>query len=204
MIYIYPTDTSYALGCDARDSASVKKIFEIKGRAESKTLPLIAADIAMARQWCDLSGKAEELAQKYWPGPLTLVLPLKKQTLKQSQILKPSTSAGRQVQDDEVQSDDLSSSVLIDGCAAIRVPDCETARNLSQEIGAPIVSTSANKSGDKNSYSVEEARASLGDKMSMVDRIIDIGALEKKEPSTIVKIEGYEVRVLRKGKISIL
>ena len=175
MIYIYPTDTAYALGCDGRDGQAIKKIFEIKGRQESKTLPLIAADIEMVRDWCELSEKAEELAEKYWPGPLTLVVPIKKQG--------------------------LSKSVMQDNQTAIRVPNSEEARNLSKHIGAPICSTSANKSGNENCYSIDEVRASLGDGIKLVDEIIDKGALEKKEASTIVKIEGSKAVVLRKGAI---
>ncbi len=63
-IFIYPTDTAYALGCDARDESAVRRVFEIKGRVESKTLPLIAADMAMVKDWCELSGQALSLAKK--------------------------------------------------------------------------------------------------------------------------------------------
>ena len=66
MIFIYPTDTAYAIGCDARDEEAIKKIFKIKGREKHKTLPLIASDIDMVKQWCNLSGKAEQLAEQYW------------------------------------------------------------------------------------------------------------------------------------------
>lgn len=188
-VIIYPTDTAYALGCDARDDDAVRQIFKIKGREDTKTLPLIASNIDMVQEWCDLSGKAEELAQKYWPGPLTLVLPIKKH-----EILR-----GRM----PPQDDGLSQSVINEGSVAIRVPDSKEAQELSEKLGAPIVSTSANLSGDNNPYSIDDARASLGDNMGLVDKIIDKGKLEKQEPSTIVKINNDEIEVLREGSIKL-
>lgn len=176
-IIIYPTDTAYALGCDARDDEAVKRIFAIKGRDQAKTLPLVAADINMVREWCDLAGQAQALAEKYWPGPLTLVLPVKK--------------AG------------LAKAVMAEGAVAIRVPDVKEARALAQEIGAPLVSTSANQSGDKNFYSLPDVRASLGNASKEVDRIIDIGQLPQRPVSTIVKVCDNKVEVIRQGVIKI-
>lgn len=176
-IIIYPTDTAYALGCDARSVEAVAQIFVIKGRVETKALPLIAADINMVREWCELSGPAEILAEKYWPGPLTLVLPVKK--------------IG------------LAAAVISDGGVAIRVPDAAEARALAQEIGAPIVSTSANKAGGSNCYSVPEVRASLGEAINKVGRIIDLGELPERPVSTIVKVCDNKIEIIRQGVIKI-
>ncbi|MBU2576044.1 threonylcarbamoyl-AMP synthase [Patescibacteria group bacterium] len=177
MIFVYPTDTAYALGCDARDDYAVRKIFEIKKRKQEKTLPLIASSIEMARDWCELSGKAEDLAKKYWPGALTLVLPVKKQG--------------------------LSALVVNNGAVAIRVPDSKDARDLSEKLGALIVSTSANKAGDENPYSIEDVKKSLSNKINLVDQIIDKGELKKRESSTIIKIDKDNIEVVRKGAVSI-
>jgi len=176
-IIIYPTDTAYALGCDARDQEAAERVFEIKGRSQSKTLPLIAADVAMVRQWCTLAGQAKKLADKYWPGPLTLVLPVK--------------------------LEGLSPAVINKGSVAIRVPGNKIARHLSQEIGAPLISTSANKSGDKNLYSLAEVRASLGEAMNKVDYVIDAGALPSQGVSTVVKVCDNEIDIIRQGEIEI-
>lgn len=206
MIIIYPTDTAYAIGCDARDRSAVKGVFEIKGRDQSKILPLIAADTKMVRQWCELDGQAKELADKYWPGPLTLVLPVKKHEIPRlcpvSRDSAPATSAGRR-DDGYFLNGALSESVINDGCVAIRVPDSKEARDLSREIGAPIVSTSANKSGDKNSYSAEEARVSLGEAMKKVDRVIDAGPLPERGVSTMVKVCDNKIEIIRQGVIEI-
>ena len=176
-IFIYPTDTAYALGCDARSAEAVARIFVIKGRVETKALPLIAADIAMVREWCELSGQAEELAEKYWPGPLTLVLPVKKSG--------------------------LAAAVIAEGAVAIRVPDQKEARALARRLGGPIVSTSANKAGGNNCYSLSEVRTSLGEASNRVGRIIDIGELPQRPVSTIVKVCDNKIIVIREGAVKI-
>ncbi|MEK7189103.1 MAG: L-threonylcarbamoyladenylate synthase [Patescibacteria group bacterium] len=183
-VIVYPTDTAYAIGCDATNADAVKKVFEIKGRVESKTLPLIAGSIAVVREWAELSGKADELAQQHWPGPLTLVLPAR-QTPRQA------------------RGDGLSPSVVKDGCIAVRVPDNETARALSEQLGAPLVSTSANKAGEPSCYSVEAAKQSLGDAFKSIDCVVDEGDLPEKRVSTFAKVWNNEVTIIRKGAIEL-
>src|SRR3989338_1076856 len=73
-VLIYPTETAYALGCDAANQKAVDLIFKIKKRPENKTLPLIADSLTMVKKYCRLSTAEERLAKKYWPGPLTLIL----------------------------------------------------------------------------------------------------------------------------------
>lgn len=179
-VIVYPTDTAYAIGCDATNEEAVKKIFEIKGREQSKTVPLIAADVAMVRVWAAMGEQAEELALEYWPGPLTLVLPVKKQMLKQ-----------------------IPKHVREDGWIAVRVPDSATARALSKALGAPLVSTSANKAGKGTCYSVDSVKQSLADSFSAVDYIIDEGILPTRSVSTIAKVWDNKVLVLREGAIRI-
>lgn len=73
-IILYPTETSYALGCDAGNSKARVRIFKIKGRSKSKELPLIVGSEAMARRLYRVNALAARLMKKYWPGPLTLLL----------------------------------------------------------------------------------------------------------------------------------
>jgi L-threonylcarbamoyladenylate synthase len=175
MIILYPTDTSYALGCDARSKEDVDKIFEIKNRELCKTLPLIASDIKMVKEWFKLDGKSKEIAETYWPGPVTLILSVKK--------------------------NGLTESVIRDGCSAVRVPYSYEARALSKEIGAPIVSTSANVSGSKNSYTIKSALDGIGKKSNKINRIIDVGELPQSKPSTIVQIKDNKIKILRQGEV---
>jgi L-threonylcarbamoyladenylate synthase len=80
-IVCYPTETFYAIGADPWNETACERIYEFKGRNSSKDLPLIAANRKMIQEFCDLSHPSfESLAQRYWPGALTLVLPAKQGT----------------------------------------------------------------------------------------------------------------------------
>ncbi len=175
-IIVYPTDTAYAIGCDATKEKAVQKIFEIKGRSESKTLSLIVGSRAMAEEWLEFSPKAHELADRFWPGPLGLILSIKKQGLARAAIEG--------------------------GYAGARVPDNEIAAVLSREAGVPLVATSANASGQGPCYSVDDVRASLGANASKVDAFVDGGVLENRGVSTMVKVwDNDSVEVIREGAI---
>lgn len=77
-VFVYPTETCYGLGCDVLQTDLVKRIYQIKGRDFKKPMSWIVANTKMAKRYVKFSAKALNLAQKYWPGPLTLVLPSKK------------------------------------------------------------------------------------------------------------------------------
>ena len=77
-VIAFPTETTYGLACDPRNHEAVKKIFAIKGRSEKKPLQLIASSKAEVKRLVKLTGKSKELADAFWPGPLTLLLPLKR------------------------------------------------------------------------------------------------------------------------------
>src|SRR4051794_20415110 len=72
LVVAYPTDTLYGLAVDPRNPAAVRRLYELKGRAESSPLTLIAGDMAHARAAGDFSADAERLAARWWPGPLTI------------------------------------------------------------------------------------------------------------------------------------
>ncbi|MCX6778795.1 MAG: L-threonylcarbamoyladenylate synthase [Candidatus Magasanikbacteria bacterium] len=177
-VIIYPTETAYGLGCDATNQEAVDLVFKIKQRSKDLILPVIVGSLEMAEEWVILSNKAKELSLKYWPGALTLVVQVKK-------VL-------------------ASGCVAKDGTAAVRVSGNEIARNLSQKLGKPIVATSANLSGQGESYSVEELKNSLVGIEKNNIYIIDGGVLSHHQPTTIVKItEDNQVKILRQGEIKI-
>ncbi len=74
-LVVYPTETAYALGCDAADPSAIRRVFEAKRRDEGKALPVIASSVAMVRKAARLDWQNAALAKAFWPGPLTLVLP---------------------------------------------------------------------------------------------------------------------------------
>ena len=75
LVVAYPTDTLYGLAVDPRNADAVRRLYELKGRAERSALTLIAADVAHARAAGDMTPHAERLAARWWPGPLTIVVP---------------------------------------------------------------------------------------------------------------------------------
>jgi len=178
-IIVYPTETAYALGCDARDHDAVAKVFMIKQRPHDMTVPLIVSSLEMAEQFADFSEKARELAKQYWPGPLTLVLPVK---------------AG-------VELSHLT--IAQDNTIAIRVSSNPVAHELAEQLGAPIVSTSANLNGGKVCYSTTAALAQLREHWDSIGFIINEGDLAPEAPSTIVRVKGDLVEVLRQGEIKL-
>lgn len=179
-LLIYPTETAYALGCDATNARAVASIFRLKGRERGKPLPLIAASVVMAERYARFTPLARKLAKQHWPGPLTIV------------------AASRQLQ----ATSRLAPGVLArDGTIALRVSSNPIARALSRRLGRPIVSTSANRSGQPPRYSIQSAVRSLG--LHQQFFVLDIGPLPRRRPSTIVDARGDVLRTLRRGTIRI-
>lgn len=177
-VIVFPTETAYGIGCDARDSHAVEKVVHIKGRELWKTPPLIAADLEMVLQHVVLSEVEQKLAKQYWPGPLTIVAKVR-------------------------PISDLSEHVIRDGTIAIRVSSDANARKLSKDLGAPIVATSANVAGEPSCYRIEDVRAQLGTQLPQPDFFLDGGALEVRPASTIVKEENGKIVVIRQGSIDV-
>ncbi len=170
MIYIYPTETAYALGCSATDQNAVDRIFAIKNRPKRQTLPLIMAHIEMVAAYAHINKEAEKLIAEYWPGPLTLVLDA-----------KPS---------------DLAEGVIApDNSIAVRISNHPAATQLSQTTGKPFISTSANASGCDTCYDVAAVKKQLD--ISGIT-IMDVGPLPKNIPSTIVDVRN-QIKVIRYG-----
>lgn len=171
---MYPTETAYALGCDVANQKAVDLMFKLKKRAKSKTLPLIAGSLAMVKRYCKMSAEEGRLAKRYWPGALTMVLNVAPNQLSKGIVAK-------------------------DGTVAIRVSSNKMARELSRELGAPLVSTSANLAGEDECYSINDAKKSFSNSVMFLDG----GRLKKQKPSTIVKIIDGKIKILRQGEIKL-
>ena len=87
-IVVYPTDTVYGMGCDPYNKESVDKIYKIKGRAKTKPFPILAKSFEVASKIVEFDKNSKKIAEKFWPGPLTLILKLKDEKLKKSLNLK--------------------------------------------------------------------------------------------------------------------
>jgi L-threonylcarbamoyladenylate synthase len=168
----YPTETFYGLGALARDAAAVARLARAKGRPDGKPLPLLAADRAQVEEVAALGPVAARLADAFWPGPLTLVLPAR-------EGLPEAILAGT-------------------GTVGIRVPGSEVARALARAAGGAVVSTSANLSGEPPP---SEAAALASGLVARLDAVLDGGRTPGGLPSTVVAIEGDGVRLVRAGAV---
>jgi tRNA threonylcarbamoyl adenosine modification protein (Sua5/YciO/YrdC/YwlC family) len=161
---VLPTDTVYGVGADPTDERAVSAIFEAKRRPEEKGLPILAADIDDLRRVVRFGDDALLLAKRFWPGPLTMVLPRAESFDHPLGGTDPST-------------------------VAVRVPALPLTLDLLRRSG-PLAVTSANRSGEPPAHTIEEARSALGDS---VDVYLDGGTLTG-SPSTVVSlVEGVGV-----------
>lgn len=172
-VIIYPTETLYGIGVkfDLRDS--LKKVFDIKKRPEEKTFPLIVNKENIFKVVDFIPPLAQKLIEKYWPGPLTLILPAKK---------------------------NLPEEIVKECKVAVRMPGPSFALKLIEASPFPITATSANISGQKPASSFEEVLNYFKD--SSVDILIDGGKLLG-IPSTIVDVTVEPPKILRKGAIEL-
>jgi L-threonylcarbamoyladenylate synthase len=168
-----PSDTLYALVARAQDAAGVNRVFAIKGRDNTKALPLFVADAAMAERCAVLNDLARRLAASFWPGALTVVLP------KQRGFESEALSGGETV--------------------ALRVPDHDLLLDVIRELDAPLTATSANRSGGPDPATAEEVKRQLG---SDVDYVLDAGPCAVGVSSTIVDCCGMAPVILRQGAVS--
>ncbi len=158
-ILVYPTDTCYGLGCDATNPKAIEKIYRIKEREKNKPLPLIASSIEMIEKYVFLEEKAIKLFLAF-PG---ISVSLRKK--------------GNAIPD-TVNREKI----------AFRIPSNEVSRKLSEMSNKPLVSTSANRSGDEPPYSIEEVKISLKNFIKDIDFFLDGGVLDKNPPSTIIDL----------------
>ncbi|MBI2989872.1 MAG: threonylcarbamoyl-AMP synthase [Candidatus Magasanikbacteria bacterium] len=174
---VYPTETCYGLGCDAGNQEAVNRIFEIKNRQKDKPLLVVASDPAMMAEYVDWSPALEEISRKYWPGPLTVVVPAK-------------------------HSSSLANGVVAsDGSLAFRITKHEFAAEISRRLGKPLVSTSANLASFENPYHIEDVIAMFQNQNLQPDIIIDAGELPYNSPSTVVRIRNGKAEIIRQGEI---
>lgn len=168
----YPTDTVYGLGCDPFNPKAVEKLIEAKGRGK-KPLPVLVDELSSAERIAVISQKARELAQRFWPGPLTIVVPRKPSLPDVVTFGEPKVG--------------------------VRVPNLSDTIELIRLSGGALIGTSANKSGAPPPRSAEGVVRELGDK---VDVILDGGPSPIGVPSTVIDLSQEPPRVLREGAVS--
>lgn len=170
-----PTETVYGLAADATNPDAISRIYEMKGRPRFNPLICHVSDLAMAEEYVTFDPLSRRLAEAFWPGPLTLILPLK-----ENAKVHALASAGLDT-------------------LGVRMPD-GFSRKVIARFGRPLAAPSANTSGKISPTKAEHVEADLGGKLTL---ILDAGPAEIGLESTILKVEGARIRLLRPGGLDV-
>lgn len=168
-VICYPTDTVYGIGCDIYNQKAVKRIHQIKNRAKDKPFSFICADLKDVGTYCNLSNTAYRVMKKALPGPYTFVLTAMK--------VVPKIMMSKQK------------------TVGIRVPANEICRQLVEELGNPLLNTSALLDEEDSVTDAWQVEERFG---SMLDLVIDGGSIVPSK-STVISMMENEVEVLREG-----
>ena len=172
-VIVFPTETLYGLGADALNSGAVEQVFQLKGRDPKNPIPVLVSDQAMLLTLvADIPSAAKTLMNHFWPGPLTLVLPARRD------IPAPLLNAT--------------------GGIGVRLSSQPIATRLVQALGHPLTATSANPSGKEPARSVSEAQNYFAGK---IDVFVEGGTLTSKTGSTVVEVIGDAIKIIREGEI---
>lgn len=169
-VIIYPTDTTYGLGCDIFNRKGVKKIFQIKQRDSRKPFSFICTDLAEISNYAQVSNFAFKIMKRHLPGPYTFVLEATK-----------------------IVPDSLSTKQKTVG---VRIPDNRICQEIVKQLGHPLVTTSANLSGESAPQDPRQIDENMG---RMVDIVID-GGISLGEASTVISLVDDQIEVLRQGR----
>lgn len=168
-VIIYPTDTTYGIGCDIFNRKGVKKIFQIKQRDARKPFSFICSDLAEISNYAQVSNFAFKIMKRHLPGPYTFVLDATK-----------------------IVPDSLSTKQKSVG---VRIPANAICQAIVSELGHPLVTTSSNISGKETPQDPSIIHDLMG---RMVDMVID-GGIAMKEASTVISLVNDQVDILRQG-----
>ncbi len=170
-VIIAPTETVYGILCNALDETAVNKVANIKGR-NGKPFLVNVSSMKMLKRYFILPEKIEELVSKIWPGPLTVLL----------------------------ETDKFPKIVSNTGKVGVRIPDSKMVLEIIERVDLPVISTSANFSGNKSPASFEEIDEKI---KKRVDFVVDGGECPFKKESTIIDFVNGEIKIIRKGAIDL-
>lgn len=176
-IIAHATETCYGFACDALNKNALKKLYALKQMKGDKPVSILVHSLEAAKKFGVFNKNSTQLAKKYWPGPLTIVIKRKKS-------LPPFLNSKSKT-------------------VGIRVPDHKLSLLLAKKFGGPITTTSANISGENSPYSVGEIERQFENQKIKPDFVIDGGLLKKNLPSTIVDYTSHEMKIIRQGDLKI-
>lgn len=174
-VLAHPTDTCYGLAADLESEAALKKLQAIKGRDGDKPMSIMLPSWATGslEDYVALDDFSRKVCEKLLPGPVTIVLP-----------------KGPKIPDHYFPETDT---------IGIRIPDNAEVEALLSEFGRPIITTSANRSGEPACYASEEVEAVFLGQKAGPEAILQGEIVDKKPPSTVIRIEDKKIKVLREG-----
>lgn len=176
---LYPTETLYALGVNALDPDALEQFYQVKERPQGKVASWLVRDIDDIARYAVLSPTAQKIAEAFLPGALTLVLPVKPEI--DSRVVAADRTIGFRI-----SGDPMAQSII---------------EAFMAEYDAPLTCTSANVSGAPTFPTVSEILQQFGPNAKLIDEIHDDGP-RKALASTVVRVIGDEVTVLREGDLS--
>ena len=165
----YPTDTTYGIGCNIFNRRGIKNIYKIKQRDARKPFSFICADLSDAANYAHVSNFAFKIMKRHLPGPYTFVLDATR--------IVPDSLTTRQK------------------TVGIRIPDDEIAMSIVRELGHPLVTTSANLTGETPLHDPQEIEAIMGQHL---DIVVD-GGIRYGDPSTVISLIDDRIEVIREG-----
>lgn len=168
-VIAYPTDTIYGIGCDIFNKKAVKSIYQLKHRDPKKPFSFICSDLSDVTKYAQVSNFAFKIMKRRLPGPYTFVL--------EATRLVPDLLMTRQ------------------RTVGVRIPDNRICSQIVSQLGHPLVTTSANISGENSLGDPEEIEEAMGKQLDMVVN----GGILFSEPSTVISLLKDEVQVLRQG-----
>ncbi len=176
-VLVFPTETSYGLGCDATNPQATERIMRMKDRPRDQALSVLVSDRAMVEVYGKVDPVLESIIGKHWPGPLTIVFPTT------NPFLSPDCVHG--------------------GTIAMRISSHPIAQRLVTALGKPLVATSANVHGHSAAYSIEEARKQFAQRDDGPDAYLDGGVLSEVPASMIIECVKGEIVVHRMGSFKL-
>lgn len=168
-VIAYPTDTTYGIGCNIFNRRGIKSIYQIKQRDARKPFSFICSDLSDAANYAQVSNFAFKIMKRHLPGPYTFVLAATR--------VVPDTLTTRQK------------------TVGIRIPDDAIALAIVRQLGHPLVTTSANLTGETPLHDPAEIEETMG---RLLDFVID-GGIRYGDPSTVISLIDDQVEVLREG-----
>ncbi len=174
-LVMHPTETCYGLAVDIFNEDAVEKLYKAKEMGNEKPLSILVSSFEMASQFGEFSQAAMELVDKFWPGPLSIVVP-------RSPMLPKFFNKGHDF-------------------VSIRFADHKFCNGMVGDFGKPVTTTSANRAGELQLYNPDLTEYEELEKY--IGILVDGGDIEREEPSTMVKVEGDKVKILRQGGLNI-